>query len=197
MRKLHAYIVFFILMAPLCALATQVVPPTLVELSKGADVVFYGKCTSARETTRTMHDRDISAVEYDFDVTTPIKGVTISTFRFLQFAGPVGMTPSDAQAKMGIPSYKVGEEYLLFLTGESRSGFRSPLGLTAGAFRVYANSIGEKSVMNGFGNRWLTTPSPMLRQTPANARLTKSIMDDSATFELENFIDTIDHLKDE
>lgn len=48
----------------------------------------------------------------------------------------------------GVPKFKVGEEYVVFLAGVSSAGFSSPIGLSQGKFTVLKSDAGTK-VTNG------------------------------------------------
>ena len=55
----------------------------------------------------------------------------------------------------GVPTFAVGEEYVVFLAGVSSAGFSSPIGLAQGKFTVRKDVAGEK-VANGRDFREMT-----------------------------------------
>src|SRR5690606_18645576 len=76
----------------------------------------------------------------------------------------------------GMPTYEVGKEYMIFLTGPGTGpGFQCPVGLGQGAFLVTRNpSTGKTSVRNAFRNTNLLTnlavnkaAEDMVSQSPA------------------------------
>lgn len=52
----------------------------------------------------------------------------------------------------GLPRYKVGDELVLFLHGDSRSGFTSPVGFGQGCYRV-SRAAARAAVRNDLGSR--------------------------------------------
>ena len=55
----------------------------------------------------------------------------------------------------GAPRYVEGEEVVLFLYGDSRAGFTSPVGLGQGKFSVVRDKHGQRLALNEHGNRGL------------------------------------------
>ncbi len=55
----------------------------------------------------------------------------------------------------GLPVFRKGEEVVLFLYGESRSGLTSPVGFGQGKFVVGRDKEGRSMAVNAFGNRSL------------------------------------------
>ena len=53
----------------------------------------------------------------------------------------------------GLPRFREEEEVLLFLYGDSSSGFTSPVGLGQGKFTIFSDKNGKSMAVNGFWNR--------------------------------------------
>jgi hypothetical protein len=82
-----------------------------------------------------------------FDVKDVIKGNVSPTHTIKQIGGV--MPGGEASYRVhGIPTFTVGEEYVVFMAGVSKSGFSSPIGLSQGKFSVKQGKTG-KSITNG------------------------------------------------
>ena len=137
----------------LCALwGTTVRTLDLFEMVRLADRVFSGKCLSAQ----SQWDETVgfSIVEYTFEVLEAIKGVQPGgrvVFRQIQSVRKgVVVIP-------GIPHYQKGQEILLFLHRDSRSGLTSPVGLGQGIFQVKRIPGDKMGVISPSGNRNLVS----------------------------------------
>ncbi len=151
--------------APLSA--TQTLQVNLSDLNQ-AQLVFTGTCTA-----RDAHIKNgMLETTYTFKVPAEgvVKGNVPETFQFTQWGGSI----EDAKrlgvpAPSGIVSYEIGKEYTLFLTGESKLGFRSPVGLGQGKFNVVQGPDGKKQVVNDFNNKSLFVG------LPASKSMTKAL----------------------
>lgn len=136
------------------ASATQLLPLTADDLSLKADVVFVGTCL-----TRTPKEGPLVHTEYTFKIDTVVKGTQQpgSSFTFRQWGSLPGATKSQFAGPrlLGMPSYEPGQSYMLFLGGETSEGFRAPVGLGQGVFRVMKAADGSTIVQNELGNRFL------------------------------------------
>ncbi len=151
--------------------ANQAIGINMEDLMK-ANVVFTGVCTSAEASVmgRPGKSGGILVTRYTFDVSDVLKGDVPKTFSFMQW----GATREDA-ARLGKafvygpPLFRVGNEYTVFLTSESRIGLRAPMGLGQGKFLVIRDSQGKAMVVNEFGNRSL------FRNLPQTKAMTKAL----------------------
>lgn len=115
--------------------ADSTVPASMANLAGRADVILRGSCVEA--TPEKMGFR--SVVTYTFSVAEVSKGnVPGATFRFSQWA------------IKGMPSYRVGEEYWLFLT-EGAGGLWAPVAFDQGVFK-FSRVAGKAAVANGRDN---------------------------------------------
>ena len=129
------------------ASGTSVRLVNLSEMVRLADRVFLGKCLSVEE--QSEPSLSLPVVEYVFEVRHGIKGVQTGekvVFRQVQ-SGQTG-----AAGIPGVPSYRMGQEILLFLHPDSRLGLTSPVGLAQGVFRLETAREGEIGVLNGLEN---------------------------------------------
>ncbi|MGH9339658.1 MAG: hypothetical protein ACRD1R_08730 [Acidobacteriota bacterium] len=130
------------------ATAATVRMVNLSEMVQFADRVFWGQCLSSR-------------VALD-----PSLGLMVETSVFKVHRGIKGISSGDEvvvrQAKLGAsaatgqPSYRTGEEVLLFLHGDSRLGLTSPVGEIQGRFAVTKTADGKIGFINGLRNRNLS-----------------------------------------
>lgn len=88
--------------------------------------------------------------------------VTLEVERALK--GPAGrrlvfrtLAPSGGGDRIvsGLPGFVPGEEIVLFLYPDSRSGLTSPVGFGQGKFRILQGKGGTRAALNAFGNRGL------------------------------------------
>lgn len=142
-------------------LADTVVPQDIAKLAK-ADVAFMGMCTEAT----AKLEGSLLVTVYKFSVPSGgvIKGNIGNTFTFTQW----GASKEESKKLgmpfvIGIPAYKVGNEYTLFLTAPSKRGFRAPIGLGYGKFNMVRGANGKLMAENDFGNRSLFTNASKLK----------------------------------
>jgi hypothetical protein len=122
----------------------------------------------AREAARIVHatvtavrsDRDASglpATWITLDVARTLKGTASDTLTIKQYGVLQPLADGTIARIGGLPRYAVGEEVVLFLRGNSRLGFTSPVGLGQGVYRV-RRVAGRPMVRNdsqGHGSRGL------------------------------------------
>ena len=133
--------------------ATSVRELMLDEIIDTSAIAFQGICT-ANQTERDSASNMI--VTYTtFEVKDVIKGSVGMTHTIKQIGGV--MPGGEAGFRVhGVPTFAVGEEYVVFLAGVSKSGFSSPIGLSQGNFSVKQNAAG-KTVTNGTDFRVTTS----------------------------------------
>jgi len=152
-------------LAPLApARAASVLPVDLPDLIETSTTAFQGRVIDNRT------ERDAATgfvVTYTkFEVADVLKGSVGKTHEIKQLGGSL---PGEAlQYRVpGVPSFTVGEEYVVFLAGASAIGFSSPIGLSQGRFSVTGKGT-AKRVGNGADFRELT--SRMRDRLPDTAR---------------------------
>jgi len=119
------------LLAASPAFATKVVHQNVVDMSRLAGTVFVGTCVDAVQEAAPLGTASVPCTRYEFDVLDPVKGVQGSRVTLRQLG-----TTSGPGHVVGMPVYRPGETYLLFLLPESAVGLTSPVGLHQGAFLV-------------------------------------------------------------
>ena len=157
------------------AIAASVRELQLDEIVTTATVAFEGTCTGNRT------ERDPSTgmvVTYTtFSVKDVLKGNVQATHVIKQIGG--GMPDGETAFRVvGIPSFAVGEDYVVFLAGVSSAGFSSPIGLSQGKFTVQQRA-NRKTVTNGRDTRQMTTHMPNAGAPSASAP--------TVHFDLEDF----------
>ena len=125
--------------------AASVLPLILDEIIDTSAVAFQGICTG----NRTARDPVTNfVVTYTtFEVKDVLKGNVGATHVIKQIGGimPAGELSFRVP---GVPTFAVGQEYVVFLAGVSSAGFSSPIGLSQGQFTVQQGETG-KTVSNG------------------------------------------------
>jgi len=126
--------------------ATSVTTVNLAEMVRNADRVFYGRCVSTRQSVE--RETGMAIVEYEFEVLEGLKGVRAGeTVTIRQLDG------EKASLRLpGLPSYRKGQELLLFLHGDSRLGLTSPVGMAQGLFEKRVMASGEPGFVNSYQN---------------------------------------------
>ena len=127
--------------AVLAALVLAAAPAaaTVVARMSLARVVDEAACIVHARVVEVRSGRDeagLPATWVTLAVTETLKGPEASTLTVKQY-GVTDALPDGTLARIpGLPRYTTGEEAVLFLRGESRRGFTSPVGLGQGVFRV-------------------------------------------------------------
>ena len=121
------------------SLAMSVLPLQLDEIAANAQLIFQGTCTG----NRSEHDSQTGmVVTYTtFEVQETLKG-SVGPSHTIKQAG--GETDHASHRIEGIPSFTVGQEYVVFLYGVSNLGFSSPVGLGQGQFAVVDGPTGRQ-----------------------------------------------------
>jgi hypothetical protein len=127
------------------ARATTVLPLFLDEIVDTAATAFQGTVLENR--TERDPATGLVVTYTTFAVREVIKGTVGATHTIKQ----VGGTLPDGAVQFhihGVPKFKVGEDYVVFLAGVSAAGFSSPIGLSQGRFSV-TGAPGARKVANG------------------------------------------------
>jgi hypothetical protein len=129
-------------------------------------VSFEGTCVE----NRTERDPGTGfIVTYTtFEVKDVMKGGAGATHTIKQIGG-VLKSEGIAYKVDGVPSFAVGQDYVVFLNGVSSIGFSSPVGLGQGSFIVHRDEGGAK-VSNGRDFRFMTAGTDALKLPAATAK---------------------------
>ena len=132
--------------------ASQVRSLNLEEMVQRSGRIFSGRCVQVRVAEDPGTHQKATFVT--FAVVRAVKGVGHPrlTIKILGDQGWQGRRESGLE---GAPRYAEGEEVILFLYGESRSGFTSPVGFGQGIFSVVPDKRGGRLAINEYGNRGL------------------------------------------
>lgn len=134
------------------ARASLVRPINLEEMALSAAKIVHGRCVDVAVETDPSLGQAVTRVT--IAVTRQVKGRDGRrlTFRVLgdreERAGARG-------SEDGVPRFKRGEELILFLYGESRSGLTSPVGFGQGKFTVLTDKRGRRLAFNARSNEGL------------------------------------------
>jgi hypothetical protein len=126
---------------------SQVRPIDLEQMTQRAARIFSGRCTGSRIEVDPALNRRV--VVSTFHVQRAVKGVKGGPVTVRMLAGPASAPGSEPA---GVPTFRPGEEVVLFLYGESTLGLTSPVGLGQGRFRIFSDKLGRKVALNDFGN---------------------------------------------
>ncbi|MCP4716036.1 MAG: hypothetical protein GY868_13045 [Deltaproteobacteria bacterium] len=137
----------WVLMGPMHAdcRAAAVRQANLAEIARDAEIIFVVFFFDARLAYDEQAGRQ--AWFFSFTVLEMLKGPDSDTIT-------VKLNKTLVDMKQ-VKTYVPGEEVVLFLAGESRLGYSSPIGLAQGRFRIRYDISGAKTVTNGFNNRKL------------------------------------------
>ena len=138
--------------------STTVKHHNLKSLLTTAERIFVGNCISTEERELQFPKGTIWCTEYTFQISESIKGNLGETLTFMQYGL---MRPKEIEGNIifnrpvGMPIYEQGQEYMLFLIGDSNLGLTSPAGLFQGAFLIYQDQFSRQVALNGSQNRGL------------------------------------------
>lgn len=126
------------------ARASQVRPVNLEEMTTSAASIFSGTVLDVTETLDPGIGRAITLVTFEVDRVA--KGDIGSALTVRMLGGESGNVA-------GVPSFRPGDDVVLFLYGNSDLGLASPVGLGQGRFAVTTDKEGRRIAINDFGNR--------------------------------------------
>ena len=133
--------------------AATVLPMNLADLVQRAPRVFEGRCSHIEHVVVKSSDgqADIPSVRYTFEVLDTLKGTETKTIVISQlgrfqdgrnfFANP---------DHIGVPTFRVGGNYVLFMGPNGPTGLCAPIGLRQGVF-----DVDENQVRNRAGNGYI------------------------------------------
>lgn len=149
------------------AAAASVLPLYLEEVIDTATTAFEGTCTENR--TEVDPATQFVVTYTTFAVLDTLKGTPGATHVIKQIGGSLpGEGPQ--HRVHGIPTFTVGDTYVVFLAGVSSIGFSSPIGLGQGRFAVTEGTTGRK-VANGRDFRDMTARMGAALPARTRARL--------------------------
>jgi hypothetical protein len=134
---------------PTGAFASRARLVNLEEMSQRADRILSGTCVAMRLERDTALNIDTTIVT--IEVKRVVKGRRERSLT-LRLAGDATGSASGTNF-VGMPQFKVGEEVVLFLYGESRAGLTSPVGFGQGKFTVETHKDGMRYATNGRANQ--------------------------------------------
>ncbi|HET8834716.1 MAG TPA: hypothetical protein VFN08_08300 [Gemmatimonadales bacterium] len=151
------------------ARATSVLPLPLDGIVSGAAVAFEGTCVS--NSTRRDPVSGLVATFTTFAVHDVLRGSLGTQYTIKQVGGEL---PAEGIAfrAHGVPTFKVGQDYVVFLPAPSSIGFSSPVGLSQGRFVVTPGAAGNE-VTNGRDFRDMTSGIPDTEFPPGLAQKVK------------------------
>ena len=144
------------------AFATSVLPLDLGQVIDQAVVAFQG--TAVDVTTGKDPQTGMLVTLTTFRVDDVLKGSLPATYTIKQIGGTDAAAGITFKAH-GVPTYTVGQSYVLFMNGVSSAGFTSPVGLHQGRFQVLGGDAGFE-VGNGGDFREMTANHPDLELPP-------------------------------
>jgi len=185
------YIIVFSLLLNLFSLspvsATSLRPISLEQLSTRATLIFYGQVISNQ--VKQDEQSGQIATFTEFKVIDLIKGNAADTHTIKQIGGEL-KDRNRALRIHGVPKFRAGKNYVVFLPTKSKLGFSSPLGLHQGSFSVL-NINGEQLVSNG---RSLAS-QPQTQQSVQTSRAVQVPLavrvDKPSQARLDDFINTV------
>jgi len=136
------------------SIAISVLPLSLDQLYTHAGYVIHAKCVDNKKEFDSKTGWNVSYTT--FVVLESYKGNLQGTHTIKQISGA---SNNIVHKIAGIPSFKNGAEYILFLYEPSSSGFSSPVALDQGKFTILPGKAGNV-VTNG------RTAAQLLKNTP-------------------------------
>ena len=145
-RVLAALVLFSALRLSAGLEASQVRLLNLEEMTQRAATIFSGRCVALSTLVDPDLGREVTVAT--FQVSRAVKGTDHGTITIRMPA-----SADVASGVGGLPTFHKGDEVVLFLYGKSQLGFRAPVGLGQGNFRVLKDKRGRATAVNDLGNR--------------------------------------------
>src|SRR5437867_1673906 len=123
--------VVFALVAP--ARGTTILPMPLGQVAREAARIVHGTVVDVRS---GPDEGGLAATWVTVAVARAVKGAVGTQLVFKQYGVSEPLDDGTVARVAGLPRYVVGEEIVLFLRADSRSGFTSPVGFGQGTYRV-------------------------------------------------------------
>ena len=124
-------------------------PVNLPQMVERANRIFVGR---AVDEWTGRDERRLPATITTFEVSRTLKGRRQEIVKIKQL-GVTEIQPDGLAAWVeGMPRYRRGSEYLIFLMPDSTIGFTSPVGAFQGAFAIRTAERGRKAAVNGINN---------------------------------------------
>jgi len=159
MNRLRLFLVAAItavaLVGAQAALATTVQKLSLQELAKKSDSIVMARVDDAVSSWDAAH-KEIYTF-YTLSVLQSVKGAKGTTTITLRQLG--GTVDNIASIVPGMPSFKKGEEVIVFLTQKDAAGYPWVMGLQQGKYSVTTGKNGVKMVRNDLAGTELLTKS--------------------------------------
>jgi hypothetical protein len=153
-----AGVVAILMMLPLPARATQVRDLSLAGMAETAGSVFSGRVTAVQP----AEVNGLPVTRVTFQVADAVKGVSGATTTLTFLGGQ--KTAQFARIIPGMPSFSIGEDWVLLTYPPSELGLTAPMGIHQGAFRVHNLAGGPLREGAGF-----TVTLPNSGKTKKNA----------------------------
>jgi len=138
-----------VLLALAPALASQVRPLNLEEMTARADRILSARCTGVK--LRRDRDLDQTVTEVTFTAHRAVKGGARGAFTIRLFGDGDAASPREGSNRAA-SLFRPGEEVVLFLYPDSSAGLTSPVGLGQGKFLVARSAKGDEVASNGFAD---------------------------------------------
>lgn len=119
---------------------TALDPDLLLGFARAAGRIVHGRCLAAEPLLVEVAGARVAATRYTFAVDETFKGEPAATLVFHQVGTPEGGA-RDLGRLVGLPVYRPGAEYLLFLLQPGRSGLTSPAGAGEAAYAVEGRAL--------------------------------------------------------
>jgi hypothetical protein len=148
----------------------------LATLTAHAGTIVAGRIAAIRTGSHPRYHH-IGALHVTIKVSETIKGAPKDRLTFMQFAGGMPTTDGAGSVSMSpslpeMPSYRVGEEVVLFLYKPSSVGFTSPVGGSQGKFLIQRPQGKPAVVVSSSGNQSLAVRGELPSHlTPAQQAL--------------------------
>jgi len=150
---------------PGAARATTVLRVDLPTLTAGADRIFVGRVVTVQS---GRDPRPLPVTWVTFAVDEALKGEPGARLTIKQIGVSAPLADGTLYRIPALPTYREGDEVLLFLHPDSAAGFTSPVGFGQGRFRIRRD--GERpTAENDAGNRDVETAPSAAGAAPLGA----------------------------
>lgn len=159
-RYLPVVTLALLLIGASVATATSVQKFSLQELTKKSSAIVMAK---VEDSNSRWENKEIYTY-YTLHVLEPVKGMKGETTITLRQLG--GRVDNIESIVPGMPSFKTGEEVVVFLTQKDAAGYPWVMGLQQGKYTITSDANGRKTVRNELGDLTRLLPDGSKDQSP-------------------------------
>ena len=169
MKRIVQIFLLPLLVLPLNSFATSLLPLDISSLHQQSQDILVAESVS--NSTKKETASGLIVTYSSFKVLNTLKGAAVQTYTIKQIGGKL---PGDSGGLKvpGVPTFTVGERYVLFVPPASKTGFASPVGLMQGKFDITSDANTNTAMVSNGRDFGVLTQSLPSGTMPASVRNT-------------------------